>query len=283
MKRKFIRISLGGIRDEAEIRGHRRTYIGALPGRILQGLKQCGTANPVFMMDEIDKIGSDFRGDPSSALLEALDPEQNIAFSDHYLNLPYDLSKVMFILTANVTDTIPAALLDRMEVINISGYTEDEKKIITERHLLPRQIKENGLKSKKNIVFSSEAIRKIINGYTSEAGVRNLERELAGICRKAARQIAEGKKGLFSITVSNLHKYLGVPKFIPEIDQEESQVGLSTGLAWTQAGGEALYVETSLIPGKGELIITGYHNIACNASLNLMAQFFLISASDCRK
>jgi len=257
MKRKFIRISLGGIRDEAEIRGHRRTYIGALPGRILQGLKQCGTANPVFMMDEIDKIGSDFRGDPSSALLEALDPEQNIAFSDHYLNLPYDLSKVMFILTANVTDTIPAALLDRMEVINISGYTEDEKKIITERHLLPRQIKENGLKSKKNIVFSSEAIRKIINGYTSEAGVRNLERELAGICRKAARQIAEGKKGLFSITVSNLHKYLGVPKFIPEIDQEESQVGLSTGLAWTQAGGEALYVETSLIPGKGELIITG--------------------------
>jgi len=259
MKRKFIRISLGGIRDEAEIRGHRRTYIGALPGRILQGLKQCGTANPVFMMDEIDKIGSDFRGDPSSALLEALDPEQNIAFSDHYLNLPYDLSKVMFILTANVTDTIPAALLDRMEVINISGYTEDEKKIITERHLLPRQIKENGLKKNKNknIVFSSEAIRKIINGYTSEAGLRNLERELAGICRKVARRIAEGEKGPFLITLLNLHKYLGAPKFVPEIDQEDSQIGLSTGLAWTQVGGEALYIETSLIPGKGELIITG--------------------------
>jgi len=259
MKRKFIRISLGGIRDEAEIRGHRRTYIGALPGRILQGLKQCGTANPVFMMDEIDKIGSDFRGDPSSALLEALDPEQNIAFSDHYLNLPYDLSKVMFILTANVTDTIPAALLDRMEVINISGYMEDEKKVIAERHLLPRQIKENGLKKNKNknIVFSSEAIRKIINGYTSEAGLRNLERELAGICRKVARRIAEGEKGPFSITLLNLHKYLGAPKFVPEIDQEDSQIGLSTGLAWTQVGGEALYIETSLIPGKGELIITG--------------------------
>jgi len=259
MKRKFVRISLGGIRDEAEIRGHRRTYIGALPGRILQGLKQCGTANPVFMMDEIDKIGADFRGDPSSALLEALDPEQNIAFSDHYLNLPYDLSKVMFILTANVTDTIPAALLDRMEVINISGYTEDEKTIIAERHLLPRQIKENGLKKnkKKNIDFSSKAVRKIINGYTSEAGLRNLERELGGICRKVARRIAEGEKGLFLITLSNLHKYLGAPKFIPEMDQEESQVGLSTGLAWTQVGGEALYIETSLIPGKGELIITG--------------------------
>jgi len=259
MKRKFIRISLGGIRDEAEIRGHRRTYIGALPGRILQGLKQCGTTNPVFMMDEIDKIGSDFRGDPSSALLEALDPEQNIAFSDHYLNLPYDLSKVMFILTANATDTIPAALLDRMEVINISGYMEDEKKVIAERHLLPRQIKENGLKKNKNknIVFSSESIRKIINGYTSEAGLRNLERELAGICRKVARRIAEGEKGPFSITLLNLHKYLGAPKFVPEIDQEDSQIGLSTGLAWTQVGGEALYIETSLIPGKGELIITG--------------------------
>jgi len=257
MKRKFVRISLGGIRDEAEIRGHRRTYIGALPGRIIQGLKQCGTANPVFMMDEIDKIGADFRGDPSSALLEALDPEQNIAFSDHYLNLPYDLSRVMFILTANVTDTIPAALLDRMEVINISGYTEDEKTIIAEQHLLPRQIKENGLKKKKNIVFSSNAIRQIINGYTSEAGLRNLERELGGICRKVARRIAEGEKGPFNITLSNLHSYLGIPKFIPEMDQEDSQVGLSTGLAWTQAGGEALYVETSLLPGKGELIITG--------------------------
>jgi len=256
MKRKFVRISLGGIRDEAEIRGHRRTYIGSMPGRILQSLKQCGSNNPVFMMDEIDKVGSDFRGDPSSALLEALDPEQNFEFSDHYLNLPFDLSSVMFILTANLTDTIPSALLDRMEVINLSGYTEEEKKVIAEMHLFPRQIKENGLKP-KNISISPNALLQIINEYTSEAGLRNLERELGAICRKVARKIAEKEKGPFNITRTNLHKYLGVPKYYPEMDRQESQVGLSTGLAWTQAGGEVLYVEASLIQGKGDLIITG--------------------------
>ena len=256
VKRKFVRISLGGIRDEAEIRGHRRTYIGALPGRILQGLKQGGTNNPVFMMDEIDKLGSDFRGDPSSALLEALDPEQNSSFSDHYLNLPFDLSKVMFILTANFTDTIPSALLDRMEVITLSGYTEDEKQIIAQRHLIPRQLKENGLKS-KTLAISKGSLSKIISEYTSEAGLRNLEREISSLCRKVARKIAEGDKGPFRITKNNLQSYLGVPKYFPEMDQENSQVGLSTGLAWTQAGGEVLYVEASLIDGKGELIVTG--------------------------
>jgi len=256
MKRKFIRISLGGIRDEAEIRGHRRTYIGALPGRILQGLKQCGTNNPVFMMDEIDKLGSDFRGDPSSALLEALDPEQNIAFSDHYLNLPFDLSKVMFILTANLTDTIPSALLDRMEVITLPGYTEEEKKTIAQRHLIPRQIKENGLRA-RNMSISPGALHQIIKEYTYEAGLRNLEREIGALFRKVARKIAEGNKGHFRITKNNLQQYLGVAKYYPEMDQERSQVGLSTGLAWTQTGGDVLYVEASLIGGKGELLITG--------------------------
>ena len=257
IKRKFIRISLGGIRDEAEIRGHRRTYIGAMPGRIVQGLKQCGTNNPVFMMDEIDKLGSDFRGDPSSALLEALDPEQNFAFSDNYLNLSFDLSKVMFILTANLTDSIPSALLDRMEVIHLSGYTEEEKKIIAKKHLFPDQIKDTGL-TPKSISISNGALLQVITEYTSEAGLRNLERELGTICRKVARKIAEGKEtGPFKIKKSNLYKYLGVSKYISEMDQADDQVGLSTGLAWTQAGGEVLYIETTFIHGKGDLIITG--------------------------
>lgn len=207
-------------------------------------------------MDEIDKVGADFRGDPSAALLEALDPEQNFAFSDHYLNLAFDLSRVMFILTANLTDTIPSALLDRMEVINLSGYTEEEKKIIAETFLLPRQTKENGIRAKK-MSISPEALRQIIAEYTSEAGLRNLEREIGTICRKVARKIAEGEKGPFHISKGNLQKYLGVEKFIPEMDQEDSQVGLSTGLAWTQVGGEVLYIEATLISGKGELIITG--------------------------
>jgi ATP-dependent Lon protease len=257
LKRKFVRISLGGIRDEAEIRGHRRTYIGALPGRILQGLKQCYTNNPVFMMDEIDKLGADFRGDPSSALLEALDPEQNSGFSDHFLNLPFDLSKVMFILTANTTDTIPSALLDRMEVINIAGYTEEEKIAIAFKHLISRQVKENGLKP-RTLSVSPGAMRQIISEYTAEAGVRNLEREIGTICRKAARQIAENRQKKFQVSRGNLHKFLGVAKFIAEMDQEQSQVGLATGLAWTQVGGEVLYVEASLIGGKGELIVTGH-------------------------
>ena len=258
INREFVRISLGGIRDEAEIRGHRRTYIGAMPGRILQGLKQCGTNNPIFMMDEIDKLGADFRGDPSSALLEALDPEQNMAFSDHYLNLPFDLSRVMFILTANITDSIPSALLDRMEVIYLSGYTEDEKLAIADKYLFPRQLKENGLSTKKFMLsISRPAMRKIISLYTLEAGLRGLEREIASICRKVARLVAEKKKGPFKVTSNNVHRFLGPPKYIPEMDKEESQVGLATGLAWTQVGGEVLYVETSLIAGKGELIITG--------------------------
>jgi ATP-dependent Lon protease len=256
MGRKFFRISLGGIRDEAEIRGHRRTYIGALPGRVLQGLKQCGTNNPIFMMDEIDKLGSDFRGDPSSALLEALDPEQNASFSDHYLNLPFDLSKVMFVLTANMTDTIPSALLDRMEVIMLSGYTEEEKTVIAEKYLFARQLKENGIKA-RDLQISPTALQQIIAEYTSESGVRNLEREIGTICRKVARKLAEEQKGPFAISKNNLHKYLGIPKYITEMDQEDSQAGLATGLAWTQVGGEVLYVEASLIGGKGEMILTG--------------------------
>ena len=256
MGRKFFRISLGGIRDEAEIRGHRRTYIGALPGRVLQGLKQCGTNNPIFMMDEIDKLGSDFRGDPSSALLEALDPEQNASFSDHYLNLPFDLSKVMFVLTANMTDTIPSALLDRMEVIMLSGYTEEEKTVIAEKYLFARQLKENGIKA-RDLQISPSALQQIIAEYTSESGVRNLEREIGTICRKVARKLAEEQKGPFAISKNNLHKYLGIPKYITEMDQEDSQAGLATGLAWTQVGGEVLYVEASLIGGKGEMILTG--------------------------
>jgi ATP-dependent Lon protease len=256
MDRKFFRISLGGIRDEAEIRGHRRTYIGALPGRIIQGLKQCGTNNPVFMMDEVDKIGADFRGDPAAALLEVLDPEQNVSFSDHYLNLPFDLSKVMFITTANLADPISSALKDRMELIELAGYTEEEKLAIAQQFLIPRQIKENGIRG-KDIKIGPEALRRMISQYTLEAGLRNLEREIATICRKAARKVAEGEKGPFTITVANLHRYLGVPKYLPELDQLFHEVGVATGLAWTQAGGEVLYVEAATMKGKGELILTG--------------------------
>lgn len=256
LNRKFYRLSLGGIRDEAEIRGHRRTYIGAMPGRILQGLKQCGSKNPIFMMDEIDKIGSDYRGDPSSALLEALDPEQNREFSDHYLNLPFDLSKVMFVLTANMTDTIPTALLDRMEIIEIPGYTPDEKFQIAKRYLLPRQRKENGLEE-GTLRISDAALKVIIEEYTAESGVRNLEREIGTVCRKAARQIAEGRKSRVQVGRNQLEASLGISKFQPEMDKEANQIGLATGLAWTSIGGEVLYIEASLLPGKGELLITG--------------------------
>ena len=257
MGRKFVRISLGGIRDEAEIRGHRRTYVGALPGRIIQGMKQANTNNPVFMMDEIDKIGMDYRGDPSSALLEVLDPEQNFSFSDHYLNVPFDLSKVMFITTANLTDPIPGPLRDRMEIIEIPGYTEDEKLAIAIKYIIPRQIKENGL-TEKLVIIPPQAVRKTIGEYTREAGLRGLEREVASICRKVAKKVAGGKKEPTEITAENIHEYLGVTKFLPEAEQEEDEVGVATGLAWTSAGGEILYIEATTMKGKGQLTLTGH-------------------------
>jgi ATP-dependent Lon protease len=257
MGRKFYRLSLGGMRDEAEIRGHRRTYIGALPGRILQGLKSVGTNNPVFMMDEIDKIGDDYRGDPSSALLEVLDPEQNNTFSDHYMNLPFDLSKVMFITTANRSDTIPGPLLDRMEVIQLSGYTLEEKMVIANKYLLPRQIKENGIKTSQ-IKIDAVTLEAITSKYTHEAGVRNLERALGKVCRKIARKVAEGGKGPYVISEKTVEKYLGPPKFLPETELDtSSQPGLVIGLAWTEVGGELLHIETSVLPGKGKLLLTG--------------------------
>ena len=256
MGRKFIRMSLGGIRDEAEIRGHRRTYVGALPGRIIQGMKQAGTKNPVFMLDEIDKLGADFRGDPSAALLEVLDPEQNFAFSDNYLNVPFDLSKALFIGTANIIDPVPPALKDRMEIIHLSGYTDVDKLAIARRFLLPRQREENGVKEKQ-LRMIDKAILAIIHQYTREAGLRNLEREISQICRKTARKIAEGEKGPFRITPRNISKYLGVPKFLPETEGEKDEVGVATGLAWTPTGGDILFVEVSLVKGKGNVTITG--------------------------
>ncbi len=257
MGRKFHRLSLGGMRDEAEIRGHRRTYIGAMPGRIIQGLKTVDSNNPIFMMDEIDKIGSDYRGDPSSALLEVLDPEQNFEFTDHYMNMPFDLSKDMFITTANMTDTIPGPLLDRMEVIRLSGYTQEEKLAIAKRYLLPRQIKENGIKA-SHIKLGDETLQYIISHYTYEAGLRNLEREIGKVCRKVARKIAEGGKGPYSITAATIDRYLGPPKNIPESEQDAlSQPGLVIGLAWTEVGGEILHIEVNLMPGKGALTLTG--------------------------
>ncbi|TAJ30984.1 MAG: endopeptidase La [Nitrospirae bacterium] len=255
--REFVRVSLGGVRDEAEIRGHRRTYVGALPGRIIQGIKQAGTSNPVFMMDEVDKVGMDFRGDPSAALLEVLDPEQNNAFTDHYLGVPFDLSEVMFITTANLMDPILSALRDRMEIIGIPGYTEEEKLGIAKKYLIPRQLKEHGI-TEAHIQIDEPALRQIVSHYTREAGVRNLEREIANVMRKVAKKVAEGKIRCYSITTANLHKFLGVPKFIPEAEQEKDEVGVCTGLAWTEAGGDVLYIEATSMKGKGLLTLTGH-------------------------
>ncbi len=254
--RKFIRISLGGIRDEAEVRGHRRTYVGALPGRIIQGIKTAGTNNPVFMLDEIDKLGTDFRGDPSSALLEALDPEQNKEFSDHYLEVPFDLSKVVFIATGNVLENIPMALKDRMEIIEFAGYTEDAKAEIAKKFLWPKQLKVNGLTDKK-ITITDEAVNEVISFYTRESGVRNMERNFAGIGRKIARLVASKKKYPTEVTKADVRKFLGPRKFNSLLAEKENEVGMSTGLAVTGAGGEILFIEVSIMPGRGKLILTG--------------------------
>jgi ATP-dependent Lon protease len=254
--RKFVRISLGGVRDEAEIRGHRRTYVGALPGRIIHGLRKAGSNNPIFMLDEVDKLGNDFRGDPSSALLEVLDPEQNFSFSDHYLEVEFDLSKVMFITTANQLDTIPRPLLDRMEVLELPGYTEEEKVEIARKFLVPRQIKEHGLDPER-IHVTRSAIQRIIREYTREAGVRNLEREIGGICRSLARSIAEGKAGKVSVRASKLPEHIGLPKFSSDILERTGVPGVATGMAWTPAGGDLLFVEATMMPGQKSLVLTG--------------------------
>ena len=254
--REFVRMSLGGVRDEAEIRGHRRTYIGAIPGRIITSIKDAGTNNPVFLFDEVDKIGADFKGDPASALLEVLDPEQNKDFTDHFLDLPFDLSKVMFITTANTTETIPRPLLDRMEIIEVSGYTEEEKVKIAQQYLIPKQIKAHGLKP-KNFSITEKALRDLINYYTRESGVRNLEREIGSLCRKVARRIVTKRGVAFRITPASLEKYLGKKKYRYDVVEGESEVGVVTGMAWTQVGGDTLFIETALVPGSGKIQLTG--------------------------
>ena len=255
--REFVRVSLGGIRDEAEIRGHRRTYVGALPGRIVQGLRNAGVNNPVFMLDEIDKVGADFRGDPTSALLEVLDPQQNNSFSDHYLEVPFDLSQVMFITTANVLSTIPAPLLDRMEVLHLAGYTDEEKLEIAQRFLIPRQIFEHGLRAKQ-VRIHKPALARIIRGYTREAGVRNLERAVGTICRKLARRLAEGQEKLPAITKANLEDFLGPQRYYSEVAERIDTPGVACGLAWTEAGGEILFIEATKMPGHENLLLTGH-------------------------
>lgn len=272
LNKKFVRISLGGVRDEAEIRGHRRTYVGALPGKIIQEIKRAGSNNPVFMMDEVDKIGTDFRGDPSSALLEVLDPEQNNTFMDHYLGVPFDLSNVLFITTANMLEPIQPAFRDRMEVIHIHGYTEEEKIEIARRHLIPRQVEQNGL-TKKLINFTVGAVSKLISLYTREAGVRNLEREIGSICRKVAHRTALGEKNQCKITARNLEKNAGTPKLFKDQLLEENAVGVATGMAWTPYGGDILFIEVKLIPGKGKLILTGSLGDVMKESANAALSF----------
>jgi len=255
--RKFVRVSLGGMRDEAEIRGHRRTYIGALPGQVIQGLRRAESKNPVFILDEIDKLGSDFRGDPSSALLEVLDPEQNDTFRDHYLDVPFDLSEVLFITTANVMDPIPPALRDRMEVLELPGYTEEEKLLIAREHLVDKQVKNHGL-SAESVTFTDDALRAVIRGYTREAGVRNLEREIGALCRKAARRRAEGNEEPLTITREVVVDMLGAPRFLDEeMEERTKKPGVAIGLAWTPAGGDVLFIEASRMTGGGALTLTG--------------------------
>lgn len=256
LERKFVRMSLGGVRDEAEIRGHRRTYVGALPGRVIQGIKQAGSSNPVFLLDEIDKMSTDFRGDPSAALLEVLDPEQNNTFSDHYIEAPFDLSNVLFITTANALHTVPRPLLDRMEVIYLSGYTEEEKVNIAMKYLVPKQMKEHGLKSKM-LTISENTVRKIIREYTREAGVRNLERQIAAVCRKAAKEIVQGKSKSIKATIQNLQNFLGIPRFRYGTAEKHDDVGIATGLAWTETGGDVLAIEVTAMKGTGKLTLTG--------------------------
>ena len=254
--RKFVRMSVGGVRDEAEIRGHRRTYVGALPGRILQMMKRADTLNPLFVLDEIDKLGEDFRGDPSAALLEVLDPEQNFEFEDHYLDIPYDLSKVLWVTTANSLDPLPPALRDRMEVIEFPGYVEEEKLEIAQRFLVPKQIADNGLLPKQ-LTLSDEVIKRLVREYTYEAGVRELDREIAKVCRKVARSVAENKRHVQRINPDMLHKYLGPPQFDYGLMEEVDQIGVANGLAWNEAGGDVMPIEVSLVEGKGNLTLTG--------------------------
>jgi ATP-dependent Lon protease len=256
LDRKFVRLSLGGLHDEAEIRGHRRTYVGAMPGRIVQALQQAGTNNPLIMLDEIDKVGADFRGDPSSALLEVLDPEQNNSFRDNYLGVTFDLSNAMFMTTANILDTIQPALRDRMEVIRLAGYTEEEKLEIARRHLIPKQLEENGV-TQKNVRISKSALAAVIYQYTQEAGLRQLEREIGAVCRKVARRVAEGDAGIVRVTPKNLYEFLGVPKVLPGEVLKKDQIGVATGLAWTPVGGDVLFIEALRVKGKGVLVLTG--------------------------
>ena len=279
MDRKFVRISLGGVRDEAEVRGHRRTYVGAMPGRIIQGMRTGGSKNPVFLLDEIDKMSADFRGDPSSALLEVLDPEQNNSFSDHYIEIPYDLSRVLWVVTANVMHNIPRPLLDRMETISIPGYTEEEKVQIAKRYLIPKQLRDHGL-SDKQVLFSEGTVQKVIRDYTREAGVRNLERNLASLCRKSARQIVQHGRQSIKITTQNLHTFLGAPKYRHAQAEENHQVGVATGLAWTEVGGDVLATEVSIMKGKGKLTLTGQLGEVMRESAQAGFSYIRTKASD---